>query len=292
MGYLQRAASLSETHHTKHWLHRLFYLYKKMFDIPEYRDQRGFGAVLIKLMQQSLTCQMSIEAFDFIEGLDHRSTTNDVMDVTQSAVSRFGFETLIITTLPEQRFDGAVLATRWPAEFLKLYMREQYHRFSPVARRCRRSANPFEWRTADFDDDPQPRAIEVMHRAADFRIARGFVVPIHGPNGFVACVAMAGVTLDLTARAKFALHLMAHYVFERMRTIVAVEGRRRPVLTSREKEVLAWVASGKSAWEIGEILNIAKRTVDEHAQTAFRKLGAVNRTHAVAIALRERIIEV
>jgi LuxR family quorum sensing-dependent transcriptional regulator len=65
-----------------------------------------------------------------------------------------------------------------------------------------------------------------------------------------------------------------------------------PVLTPREREVLAWVAQGKSAWEIGEILEIAKRTVDEHAQTAVRKLGAVNRTHAVAIALRDNIIEV
>lgn len=63
-------------------------------------------------------------------------------------------------------------------------------------------------------------------------------------------------------------------------------------LTSRELEVLTWVARGKSAWEIGEILDIAKRTVDEHAQTAVRKIGAVNRTHAVAIAVRDRIISI
>jgi LuxR family quorum sensing-dependent transcriptional regulator len=68
--------------------------------------------------------------------------------------------------------------------------------------------------------------------------------------------------------------------------------KSRPTLTSREVEVLTWVARGKSAWEIGEILEIAKRTVDEHAQTAVRKLGAVNRTHAVALAIRDRVIEV
>jgi LuxR family quorum sensing-dependent transcriptional regulator len=66
----------------------------------------------------------------------------------------------------------------------------------------------------------------------------------------------------------------------------------KPRLTVREREVLAWTAQGKSAWEIGEILAIAKRTVDEHAQTACRKLGAANRTQAVAIALREGIIDV
>lgn len=71
----------------------------------------------------------------------------------------------------------------------------------------------------------------------------------------------------------------------------AARGRRH-ALTSREVEVLSWVARGKSAWEIGEILNIAKRTVDEHAQTAARKLGAVNRTHAVALAVRDRVISI
>jgi DNA-binding CsgD family transcriptional regulator len=61
-------------------------------------------------------------------------------------------------------------------------------------------------------------------------------------------------------------------------------------LTPREREVLWWAAQGKPAREIGEILHIAKRTVDEHTQKAIRKLGAVNKTQAVALALRERLI--
>jgi DNA-binding CsgD family transcriptional regulator len=62
-------------------------------------------------------------------------------------------------------------------------------------------------------------------------------------------------------------------------------------LTPRELEVLTWVARGKSAWEIGEILSISKRMVDEHAQQATQKLCASNRTQAVAIALCKRIID-
>ena len=67
--------------------------------------------------------------------------------------------------------------------------------------------------------------------------------------------------------------------------------RQAIALTSRESEVLRWVANGKSASEIGEILKITKRTVDEHVQTSIRKLGALNRTHAVAIALRDGLIK-
>lgn len=62
-------------------------------------------------------------------------------------------------------------------------------------------------------------------------------------------------------------------------------------LTLRETEVLTWVARGKSAWEIGKILGISKRTVDEHARSAARKLGAANRAEASALAVQRHIIE-
>jgi DNA-binding CsgD family transcriptional regulator len=68
-------------------------------------------------------------------------------------------------------------------------------------------------------------------------------------------------------------------------------GSESDALTARERQVLTWVARGKSAWEIGEILQIAKRTVDEHVQRATRKLGAANRTQATAIAIRDRLID-
>jgi DNA-binding CsgD family transcriptional regulator len=61
-------------------------------------------------------------------------------------------------------------------------------------------------------------------------------------------------------------------------------------LTLREREVLWWAAQGKSALDIAAILAITKRTVDEHIQNAARRLGASNRTQAVAIALRDRLI--
>ena len=44
--------------------------------------------------------------------------------------------------------------------------------------------------------------------------------------------------------------------------------------------------------EIGEQLAIAKRTVDLHIEAAMKKLGAANRTHAVAIAIGDKLIDI
>ena len=79
------------------------------------------------------------------------------------------------------------------------------------------------------------------------------------------------------------------YAAGRMRPNLGILGAIRH---GHQREVLALVARGKPAKEIGKIVNIAKRIVDAHAQTAVRKLGTLNRARAVAIAVRDAIINV
>jgi len=64
------------------------------------------------------------------------------------------------------------------------------------------------------------------------------------------------------------------------------------VLSSREKEVLNWLKQGKSSWDMSVILGISKRTVDFHVYNIIEKLGATNRTQAVAVATRLGLIEI
>jgi DNA-binding response OmpR family regulator/DNA-binding CsgD family transcriptional regulator len=57
-------------------------------------------------------------------------------------------------------------------------------------------------------------------------------------------------------------------------------------LTSREAEVLLWIAYGKTNREIGQILEMSPRTVNKHLEQVFRKLDVENRTAAAAAAIR------
>ena len=62
-------------------------------------------------------------------------------------------------------------------------------------------------------------------------------------------------------------------------------------LTERELEALRLAAQGKSSKEMVEGLRISKKTMDGRLHSAVHKLGARNRTHAVALALRNKLIE-
>lgn len=51
-------------------------------------------------------------------------------------------------------------------------------------------------------------------------------------------------------------------------------------LTPREREILQWVAAGKSDAQIAEILGLSVRTVQKHLENSYVKLGVENRTAA------------
>jgi DNA-binding CsgD family transcriptional regulator len=53
-------------------------------------------------------------------------------------------------------------------------------------------------------------------------------------------------------------------------------------LTAREREVLAWVARGKTNGEIAQLLWLAPKTVGKHLENVYAKLGVSTRTAAVA----------
>jgi DNA-binding NarL/FixJ family response regulator len=66
----------------------------------------------------------------------------------------------------------------------------------------------------------------------------------------------------------------------------------RKSLSQREKEILNWLKNGKSSWDISVILGISERTVNFHIDNIKQKLNATSRTHAVAIAVENELIDI
>jgi DNA-binding NarL/FixJ family response regulator len=61
-------------------------------------------------------------------------------------------------------------------------------------------------------------------------------------------------------------------------------------LTQREKQVIALLAEGASNKLIARRLDISVHTAKFHVAAILEKLGAVNRTDAIAIAMREGLV--
>jgi DNA-binding NarL/FixJ family response regulator len=66
---------------------------------------------------------------------------------------------------------------------------------------------------------------------------------------------------------------------------------REDMLTAREREILQLLAHGMSNADVAQRLFISQETVKSHVRHILAKLEADTRTHAVAIALRDAIID-
>jgi LuxR family quorum sensing-dependent transcriptional regulator len=233
-------------------------------------------------------------AFEFIEGIERLSTTGEIMDATGALLKNHGFEYHCVSFLATatETFEDVLLSNRLPEEWLKLYIEREYVRDDPAFRYAKTVVRPFRWfKESPYDPEREPRAAEVVQRARDFGILDGFLIPVASTAGRTGQIWFGGRTLDLEEDQLPALHLMAIYAFVRILKVHGSPAQHPARLTPREREVLTLVANGKSTWAIGEELHITSRTVKAHIKHLCRKLGAVTRTQAVMIAVRDKIIQ-
>ena len=146
-------------------------------------------------------------------------------------------------------------------------------------------------------DLPHPCSFEVLHR---IRVLYGhsmmvaFVAAKHSssPRDEVAA-------LLLGADEYFARPLQPDSILARTRRLLTdprrpherrPQRRNRTELTPREREVLALLIDGERTEAIARQLCITRKTASTHVERILSKFGVHSRAHAVAIALREQVL--
>jgi len=175
-------------------------------------------------------------------------------------------------------------------EWGEVYFENQFIEVDPVVNYSLDTNHSFTWSTAFHTlDAGKPKAREFVAMAGDFQLKDGLAHMVGDREG--------GTLLSLAIddpKNQYYSQLLNHltpHLHEAMQRISARDTKlTSPALTEREREVLKWTGEGKSSWEIGVILSISERTVKYHINNIKSKLNAVNRAHAVAKALRFRII--
>lgn len=108
-----------------------------------------------------------------------------------------------------------------------------------------------------------------LSKDADRREITDAILAVHRGNTVLAPEVQAGVAAEVRSRWR----------------------RDAPSLSERERQVLAMIAEGLSAPEIGRRLYLSPATVKSHLQSLYDKLGVSDRAAAVAEAMRNGLLE-
>ena len=105
-----------------------------------------------------------------------------------------------------------------------------------------------------------------------------------------ALVSFGGNEFSRSDRTESIIRTLCPHIAETFFRLYDLKGSDPELLSEKELNVLRWLKSGKTSWEISAILKISENTVNFHIKNIKKKLNASNRQHAVAIALAHNII--
>lgn len=223
----------------------------------------------------------------FIDGLAEGTDEASFSGAMSRAASALELSCFAYLCLPHRRNDEARLVSTYPPLWTAHYLKNHYERLDPVIRQALQVTEPFEWGYGIESGRLSEAQHQLFDEAATFGIRYGFTIPIHDGRGPVAAVTFAsdeqGPTFRRCVEAhRRVLQLMALYfhasVRRKLRSDRIVDG---VALSPREYECLEWSAAGKSAWEIGGILSITRRTAAFHLDNARAKLGVSSLHQAI-----------
>lgn len=226
-------------------------------------------------------------ALDFVEDLQQLADARAISARIERELEWFGFSCVTIGDLPAPGVEPRVLMNTRPLDYSLHYQRENYFQKDPVVLALSRSFAPVVWSDVRKQKLSR-RARTIIDEARDFGARDGLLIPIFCAAGTLSLFSPCGFAPDLSARARSALEIIGIYSYQALKRALHKnrELERREPLTNREREVMKWVAAGKTDDEIAMILCIARETVTTHVENAKRKLNAVRRTYAVVQALR------
>jgi DNA-binding CsgD family transcriptional regulator len=215
--------------------------------------------------------------------------------IEAAEASGFPLTTYHLIRAPGHETPTATHISTYPVEWIEQYVRQRHFERDPVVQAAIRSTSPILWEQEADRRQLEPEARHLMDEAATLGIANGVTIPVRGPSDFALfSLCPADHSGQLVAHVLPQLLLLGISVHERARELlprVPMPGSRGVRLSPREKQVLQWLAVGKTYWETSCILSLSEATIRTYVQTAMVKLGCQERTHAIVRAIRLGLIE-
>jgi LuxR family transcriptional activator of conjugal transfer of Ti plasmids len=224
----------------------------------------------------------------FIDRLSSARDTETLHASMAEAAAALNLSCFAYLSMPPAPDASPQLISNYPSAWTEHYLQNHYERFDPVILQALGRPEPFEWGLGIGSTTQSKLQRELFEEAAKFGVRSGFTIPIHDYRGPIAAVTFAADERHPQFERCIVEHgrvlqLMAMYFHAHARRKIAPDRVVDGVpLSPREFECLKWTAQGKSAWEIGRILGISRRTAAFHLDNAKAKLGVHSICQAVA----------
>lgn len=230
--------------------------------------------------------------FDYISHIQEMNRPEQILQELRERLAGFGIRYFVFSTIARstEEFRHAIFAIRMHPQWIKRFFVQRDGDDNPLLSGSIRNSEPVFWSEIELTAQNRTRLRRMFHDAASYGLTAGLCIPIYFPGRLPVVANFIGSSLRETPETRVSLHAMAMYTHYRLLHLREIGPQKNPLLTSREAGCLAWVAQGKTDWEIGEILGISENTVHWYIENSKRKLGVATRIQAVVSAIQAGMI--
>lgn len=182
--------------------------------------------------------------------------------------------------------------SNYPDEWRTRYLAFHYIDYDPVYRQSLLERHPFSWASIRRKTD-SPIATRVMDEAQDFGLRSGIGLSILEPSGSLFGFGFASPERELSiGQAELGLIYASAFIYhEACSAITAIGSSPQAKLTERERDILCWIARGKTKTETADRLAVSESCIKRHCENIALKLETTNLPSAVAKAIHLGLID-
>jgi len=229
---------------------------------------------------------------DFVTDTNRAADGKALFEFLSRAVGQYGYDRLIFSApldfdLPPELNEHGVFQN-YPEDWQAYYAENDCARIDPVLLAVPVRDYAFTWDELEKTSDYSRAQVRFMRLSEEAGLHNGVGVPFRSRHSTIAGVALASSLKTDATRPQ--LDLLNAFCTQFYVALKRLHARPNPnalpaALSAKEREILNWVAAGKTDDDIGAILNISRNTVDTHMRHIFHKLDATNRVTAVVKAI-------
>jgi DNA-binding CsgD family transcriptional regulator len=235
--------------------------------------------------------QAKLEAL--LEGLQRTTSIEDLRRSVISLRDIFEIEHVVYYTV--NRIGEQFGAVSYDPAWVQRYIDADYQSVDPVVQGVKNRFTAVNWKSLDWS---RPASRAFLKESIDAGVGnQGYTIPIWGPRGELAVLTINHRANDVqwasfTKANLRDLLLVSQLVHQEGKRIHAgaLAPSSQPDLSPRERDVLLLLGKGRSRGAVADALKISENTLRAYIDSARHKLGALNTTHAIALALSKGVI--
>ncbi|HCY54831.1 autoinducer binding domain-containing protein (plasmid) [Glycocaulis abyssi] len=228
------------------------------------------------------------EAFSFLQRIESHRDMASLNAAFRSRIAPYGYDHFIHVAItgPGGRPVEDALTGVWDPRWQSRYFGQGYGALDPTVHRATRHPAPFTWKDVQASARLTQSQHEFFEDAESYGGRDGVVTPLRSLDGSFGLVTVSGRDIDDSPAVRTALHVMSLYYAGMTKTLRrrTIEGRGG--LTPRQRDIVAFIASGYTQRATADRLGLADKTVEQYLAAARIRLNVKTTAQLCVEAIR------